>query len=93
MSCYNFMKRADRQRLRQDREAEIQAVRDGLWPRDIDDRMRWNCKDTNPYFSAAENRRIMAEYAARMCQREVDYLDDLERRLAADDPDLVGWER
>lgn len=41
MASYNFMKAGDRSRCRADRKAEIAAVREGRWPRDINDEMRW----------------------------------------------------
>jgi len=78
MAFYNLMRAGDRQRKRARREAELAAVREGRWPRDIDDQMRWS-KGT-------------PEYAARMCQADLDYLDDVERRIADGDPDLAGWE-
>jgi hypothetical protein len=77
MAAYNLMKQEDRKRMREDRLAEIQAVQNGTWPRDIDDSVRWS-KGT-------------PEYARRMCQDGISYLDDLEFRIDSKAPDLEGY--
>jgi len=92
MASYNLMRAADRARARADCQAEIDAVEAGQWPRDINDSMRWIHPPTSPYLPADENRRIAAEYAARMCRAEIEYLDGVDRRIAEGDPDLAGWE-
>jgi len=82
MSSYNLTKRADRDQLRADRQAELDAVKTGAWPRDLNDECRWNeCTSKHP-----------AKYAAEMCQADITYLDGVERRLRDGDPDLQGWE-
>jgi hypothetical protein len=78
MATYNRMKAASRVQERADLQAEIDATTTGRWPRDLDDQMRWS--EQTP------------EYAAKMCQGSLEYLDDLERRLAAGDETLKGWE-
>ena len=78
MATYNLMKAKDRDRLRAERQAELHAIREGRWPRDTDDQMRWEPGT--------------AEHAARMCQAEIAYLDDVERRIAAGAGSLAGWE-
>jgi hypothetical protein len=83
MAFYNCTKRDSRQELRRDREAELAAVKTGQWPRDIADLMRWN----------APRSYTAAEWAAKMCQSELDYLDGLEQRIAAGDPHLAAYER
>lgn len=93
MACYNFTKRADRDRCRADRQAEVDAVREGRWPRSIDDSMRWLYPPTNPYLSATHNQDIAAQYAAKMCQSEIDYLNGVEARIAQGDPDVANWEK
>lgn len=92
MASYNFMKAADRVRCIKDRQAEIDAIKAGTWPRDINDSMRWTGAPTNPFLSAAENHRIRTEYATKMCQAEIDYLINVDFRIDAGDPDLAGWE-
>lgn len=87
MASYNYTKAADRARSRAERQAEIDAVRKGTWPRDIDDSMRWGA---SKYFHDAQER---AEYAAKMCQAEIDYLDGVERRIREGDSSLAGWEK
>ena len=83
MSSYNLMKISGRAAMRADRQAELDAVTAGTWPRDLNDQMRWT---TRSGFTPTE-------WAARMCKAELDYLDGVEKRLAANDPDLEGWER
>lgn len=79
MSCYNLMKKADREQYRADHQAELDAVNDGTWPRNINDQMRW-IQGSGP------------EYAARCCKSAIEGINDTERRLAAGDPDLKCWE-
>lgn len=78
MTFYNLQNPDDRARLRQDRQAELAAVKTQKWPRDINDQMRW-IRDSSP------------EYAAQMCQAEIVYLDDLEVRIKAGDPNLKSY--
>jgi hypothetical protein len=78
MSFYNLGKPEDRQRYREDHAAELAAVENGTWPRDINDQMRWVHGRGSP------------AYAAEMCRRSIAYIDDLEQRIEAGDPDLVG---
>ena len=85
MSAYNLTKTADRERLRRERQDEIQAIDNGLWPRNSDEHHRWSVAGKHP--------RDAAKYARRMCAVELDYLDDLERRLRDGDESLEGWER
>ena len=94
MSAYDLTKTADRARLRRDRQAEVAAVDAGRWPRDIDDRFRWNpSMYLNPYLSSTTAADVAAKHAKKMCAAEVAYLDDVERRLRDGDPSLAGWER
>ena len=58
--------------------AELAALDAGSWPRDLDDLCRWMNPDPT---------RVRAILAA-----DIRYLDDLDRRIAAGDPDLAGWE-
>ena len=88
----NAMKAQDRAEMRAARQAELDACLDGSWPRDINDQMRWLRAPTSPFLSARANRRIEQEHAARICQSEIDYLDGINQRIAAGDPDLHGWE-
>ena len=75
----NLMRKRYRKALREDYESDLQAVQDGLWPRDLHDRMKYS--DPSPRF------------ATRMCLAGIAYLDDVERRLQEGDPNIVGWER
>lgn len=83
MSSYNLMKVAGREAMRADRQAELDATRDGSWPRDLNDSMRW----------VGRNGTSPKDWAAKMCRFELDYLADLERRLQANDPSLEAWDR
>ena len=87
MASYNFMKRADRDRCRADRQAEIDATRDGSWPRTLDDAMRWGA--TKTFYGTPEH----SDYAAEMCQAEIDYLNGVEARIASGDDSVKGWEK
>jgi hypothetical protein len=86
MATYNLMKAEDRARKRADRQAELDAARKGLWPRNSNDQFRWG---PNRVFVDVQQH---AEFAAEMCESEIAYLDDVERRLGIGDPDLAGWE-
>lgn len=64
MASYNLTKAADRERLRVDRQAELDAVEQGIWPRDLDDLMRWTPpRNVEPHV-----------WAARMCQADLTYI-------------------
>ncbi len=87
MACYNRMKAKSRKQEIADRKAEIAAVEDGTWPRDIDDEMRWG--STKTFHDMAEK----ARYAKDMCNGVLVYMEDLQDRLnAGGDPCLNGWE-
>lgn len=73
MASYNLMKYESRVQYRLDAEAELAAVKDGTWPRDLNDEMRW---------IKGNERETPAEYAGRMCQESIDYIVDLENRIA-----------
>lgn len=83
MSSYNLTKPEDRTRFRQDHAAELAAVEAGTWPRDINDAFRWI------HGSPPEH---TAQYAARMCRSAIEYIDDLEARIAAGDPEVASYE-
>ncbi len=78
MSSYNLTHAADRARYRVDHLDELEAIEQGRWPRDVDDALRWT--------------RMDPEHAARMCRAAVDYIDGLERRIAAGEAGLDGFE-
>ena len=80
MASYNLMKATDRRRLYDDRRSERDAVDSGVWPRDLNDYMRWISHAGDP------------AYARRMCQNEMDALTQIETRITQHDPDLQGWE-
>lgn len=80
MGSYNLMKRADRDRMRADRMAELEAVVAGQWPRDLDDHLRWCSRPGDP------------AHTKKMCEAEIAYLDGVQARIEAEDPDLLGWE-
>lgn len=83
MASYDLTKKADRERMRSAREAERQAVLAGTWPRDTNDLMRWDPpRGMDP-----------ARWAGEMCHNELNYLKEVDRRLAEGDPELEGWER
>ena len=84
MASYDLTQPCDRKHFRQDRVNELAAIRDGAWPRDVNDDMRWIHAHGD-----IEQRRA---YAARMCQSAIDYVDDLERRIAAKDPDVASFQ-
>ncbi len=74
MASYNLMKKTDRDHMLADRRAEIAAVDEGRWPRDINDEMRWGA--TRTFHDRAEK----AAYARRMCMADVTYLDGIPTR-------------
>lgn len=82
MPSYNLMKAEDRARLRADRQAEMEAVHAGRWPRDLNDYLRWIHLPQIPHLSAADSRAVQEAYVARLCAEEIAYLDDLEQRIA-----------
>lgn len=84
MASYNLMKKADRDRQRSNRMAEVDAIDEGRWPRDINDEMRWGA--TRTFYDGAEK----AAYARRMCMADVAYLDGIPDRITAGE--LPGWE-
>lgn len=84
MSAYNLMKVADRKRLQEECVAELLAVKEGRWPRDLNDLGRWIVCPLD---------RTPAQHAAACCQNELDYLDGVDARLKKNDPDLEGWDR
>lgn len=66
MSFYDLANPKDRERMRQERLAELQAIKDGTWPRDINDQMRW---------IAVPLGWTLIQWAEYMCMGELDYLD------------------
>ncbi len=80
MSSYNLTKRADRERLVADRRAEIAAIDNGAWPRDINDSFRWST-NTN---------RTAAAHARAMCLADIEYAEGIPARISAGE--LPGWE-
>jgi len=83
MAFYNLQKKLDRDRLRQERTAELNAVKNGTWPRNPNDQLRWSTPRSFP----------KDKWAQEMCIADLDYLDDLERRIATgNDPDLTSYE-
>lgn len=64
--------------MRAERVEELEAIKTGNWPRDINDAMRWAREGMN--------------YAAECCRNEIKYLDSLEDRIQARDPDLSCYE-
>lgn len=80
----NLLKKDGREAERIDRQSELDACRQGSWPRDLNDEQRWTTP-TNWH---------PKDWAAHMCKIQLQYLKDLEERIAANDPDLDGcWER
>ena len=75
----DYRVRDDRSRERKARMDELARIKSGEWPLSINEMMRW-------YYSGPD-------YAERMCVVGIDYLDNLEQRLAEGDPDLEGWGR
>jgi hypothetical protein len=80
MASYSLTKAADRKRYRQDHVDELEATKNGTWPRDINDEMRWINGDG-------------PAYAARMCRAAIDYIDGLEQRIKDGDPDVASFEK
>lgn len=76
------MKAADRQELMAECETALEAIRQGTWPRDINDLFAW----TSP------RNESLTTYAARMYQAEIDYLRGVNTRLSLGDPSLQGWD-
>lgn len=64
MAFYNLTTAEGREALRADRQGELDAIRAGTWPRDLNDAMRWNPpRGLDP-----------ADHAARMCVVDLAYL-------------------
>jgi hypothetical protein len=82
MAFYNLQKAADRVRYREAFQGELDAALDGSWPRDINDQTRWIDLPVDRY-SQEETLRKQRAYVARICKKQVDYIDDLEQRIAA----------
>ena len=78
MASYNLMKRADRARLRADRQGELDAIKAGTWPRNLDDAMRWGLG------------RGDAGHARKCIEVELEYLDGVGARIESGE--LAGWE-
>lgn len=68
MPSYNLLRPEDRRQLRQEREAELAAIRGGTWPRDTEDWMRWN----------PPRSRTPSEHAERCCLTELRWLDHVD---------------
>ena len=64
MAFYDLRKAEDRERMRQERQAELTAINEGRWPRDINDAMRW-------IGGGVANK----EWAAKMCKADIECLD------------------
>lgn len=82
--AYNRMKSASRQQEIEDRQAEMAAVDNGTWPRDLDDDMRWG---VNKSFNDMAER---AAWARKMCDLDVQYLRGIPPRIVSGE--LAGWE-
>ena len=92
MPSYNLQNAASRAQYRAGYEAELAAAQDGTWPRDLNDQMRWQNLPKMPYDPPEVVQAAHRAYVARICKQELDYLDDLERRIRAGSPDLAGYE-
>jgi hypothetical protein len=84
MAAYDLRRADDRALFIKDRQAEIDAIDLGLWPRDINDVHRW----TPPYEPYNYDPGRPAKWARRMCLADIAYVnqmpppdfDDLPRR-------------
>lgn len=93
MASYNLLKAADRKRRRAEVVAELAATQDGTWPRDSNDVMRYVHLPQGSPYSSSDTLQKQREYVAKLCRQELEYLDDLERRIRAGDPDVEGYEK
>lgn len=84
MAVYNRMKAADRAREIEDRKAEIVAIDNHTWPRDINDDMRWGANRT--FYDVPQK----AAWVRALCESEVAYLEGVPSRIEAGE--LPGWE-
>ena len=78
MGSYNLGKPEDRVRMRKDHADELAAIKNGSWPRDINDYMRY-----------VGGRKM----AAKVCRSVIEYLDNLEVRINRGDLDLLGYRK
>lgn len=62
MTVYNLRTKEGRAKLRADRQAELDAIHAGKWPRDTADIVRWT-----PHHGSA------VEWAEAMCRLDVEY--------------------
>ena len=77
---YNLTTKEGRNRLRAECQSELDAVKTGTWPRNLNDAMRWMYRPRGV---------TPAEHAGAMCQSMLDSLDTLERRTAVEDRSVV----
>jgi hypothetical protein len=85
MPTYNLTKPEDRERLRADRQSELDAIEAGKWPRDTNDVMRWSPPQRRDGTYTVEP----VEWAARMCRADLQYLAAKELPRAELSPDTA----
>jgi len=88
----NYKSSSSRQEYRARLQGQLDAIKNGTWPRDLNDIMFWDrpvgvvrgrtwVEGTGP-----------RDWAQLMCEENLAYVDGLEKRLAEGAPELKGWE-
>ena len=77
MSFYNRMVAEDRAREIADLQSELDAIALGIWPRDVNDDLRWGA--TRSFHDRAEK----AAHVRPILIAEIKYLKDIPARIIA----------
>ena len=85
MSAYNRMKPADRAREVLSLQAELAAIDNGTWPRDLNDDFRWG---SQRYF---HDKAEKAAYVRGILTSEIAYLENIPARIRSGELS-GGWE-
>ena len=82
--CFDHTRRAGRLEAIAAYEAELAAILNGTWPRDVNDDMRWGSGRT--FYDRAQK----AAYVRGCLENHLTYLRAIPARIAAGE--LPGWE-
>lgn len=85
MANYNRMKAESRRQEIADLKAELAAIHEGKWPRDLNDDFRWG---SQRYF---HDKAEKAKYVEGIITNEVAYLENIPARIESGELS-GGWE-
>lgn len=85
MASYNRMKAESRRLEIADLKAELAAIENGTWPRDLNDDFRWGSQRT--FHDKAEK----AAYVESIITSEIAYLENIPARIESGELS-GGWE-